>query len=83
MTYSPEETGHPELEATRARQGRWGSHLLWVLLVGVALAALAMLAAWLWRADAYNASEPTQAEQRQAAESFNAPVPPPPTPPTQ
>jgi hypothetical protein len=80
MTYSPNETGHPELPATRARQGRWGRHLMWVLIVGTALAALAMIAAWAWRADTYVASEPSHAEQQKAAQSFDTPAPPPATP---
>ncbi len=34
------------ISATRARQGRMGRHLLWVLLVSTALAALALFGAW-------------------------------------
>jgi hypothetical protein len=35
--------------ATRARQGRWGRHVFWVLLFGTLLSALAMFAAWTWK----------------------------------
>ena len=34
MTYPSRETGHPVLNATRARQGRWGRHVFWVLVFG-------------------------------------------------
>lgn len=34
------------LSATRARQGRMGRHILWVLLVSTAMAALALFGAW-------------------------------------
>ncbi len=34
------------VSATRARQGRMGRHILWVLLVSTALAGLALFGAW-------------------------------------
>jgi uncharacterized membrane protein len=37
---------HPVIAATRARQGRWGKHVLWVLIVSTALAALVLMATW-------------------------------------
>ena len=37
------------LNATSARQGRFGVHMFWVLVVSTALAALALFAAWSWR----------------------------------
>ena len=42
MTYTDRDidTEHaPELDATDARQGRWGRHMLWVLLAGLVLVA--------------------------------------------
>lgn len=41
----------PRLNATRARQGRWGKHVFWVLIASTVLAALALFGAWTWRAD--------------------------------
>jgi hypothetical protein len=38
------------LNATRARQGRWGRHVFWVLVVSTVLAALALFGAWTYRA---------------------------------
>ena len=39
------------LNATRARQGRWGRHVFWVLVVSTVLAALALFGAWSYRAN--------------------------------
>jgi len=41
----------PRLNATRARQGRWGRHVFWVLIVSTVLAALALFGAWTYRAN--------------------------------
>ena len=46
MTYS----SRPVLNATRARSGRYGRHMLWVLLFGTLLAAAGLFAAWTWKA---------------------------------
>ncbi len=37
---------HPVVAATRARQGRWGKHVLWVLIISTALAALVLMGTW-------------------------------------
>jgi flagellar basal body-associated protein FliL len=36
----------PRLNATRARQGRWGQHIFWILVVSTVLAAVALFGAW-------------------------------------
>jgi hypothetical protein len=41
----------PRLNATRARQGRWGRHVFWVLIVSTVLAAIALFGAWSYRAN--------------------------------
>lgn len=43
-------TNGPRLNATRARQGRWGRQVFWVLVVSTVLAALALFGAWTFRA---------------------------------
>ena len=43
-------SSRPVLTATRARSGRYGRHMLWVLLFGTLLAALGLFAAWTWKA---------------------------------
>ncbi len=40
----------PRLNATRARQGRWGRQVFWVLIISTVLAALALFGAWTFRA---------------------------------
>jgi hypothetical protein len=40
----------PRLNATRARQGRFGRHIFWILIVSTVLAALALFGAWSFRA---------------------------------
>jgi hypothetical protein len=36
----------PRLNATRARQGRWGRHIFWILVISTVLAAAGLLGAW-------------------------------------
>jgi hypothetical protein len=49
MSVPSHDSETPVLNATRARQGRWGRPVFWVLVFGTILAALAMAAAWVWR----------------------------------
>jgi hypothetical protein len=66
--------GHPVLSETRARQGGFGRHVFWVLLVSTLLAAIGLFAAWALKSDdlAAGKSKATPAEAR----TFNAPEPP-------
>jgi len=54
------------LEATEARQGRWGRHVFWVLVISTALAAIALFSAWGFHSNDLSAanteSKPTVAE---------------------
>lgn len=79
MTFS-RDSDPPTVNATRARQGRWGRHVFWVLVFGTLLAALGLFAAWTWRSPDLAATEPTQYEAQQKAQTFDAPEPPPPNP---
>jgi hypothetical protein len=76
MTYS----SRPTLNATRARQGRFGRHMIWVLLFGTLLAAIGLFAAWTWKAPDLASTEPSHAVQNQNARSFDSPEPAPGTP---
>ncbi|WP_066687805.1 hypothetical protein [Caulobacter sp. CCH9-E1] len=40
----------PRVNATRARQGRFGRHIFWILIVSTVLAAMALFGAWSFRA---------------------------------
>ena len=64
-------TSRPALNATRARQGRFGRHMFWVLLVSTALAALALFGAWTWRADDLASTSPNNAREPADAAVFN------------
>ncbi|RAK64990.1 hypothetical protein [Phenylobacterium kunshanense] len=74
MTYSSRESERPALNATRARQGRWGRHVFWVLVFGTLLAGLAMFAAWTWRDAAEGPAGPGQ--ERVVPQTADAPMPP-------
>ena len=72
---APETTDHPVLAATPARQGRWGRHVFWVLLVSTILAALALFTAWMFRAADLASTEPKSDGAVAAQHSFDAPAP--------
>lgn len=80
MSYS-QETPRPALNVTRARQGRWGRHVFWVLVFSTLLAALGMFAAWTWRAETHP-GEPGTGSERVSGQMSNAPSPKAPTPDT-
>lgn len=67
MTYS----SRPTLNATRARQGRWGRHMLWVLLFGTLLAMIGLFGAWTWKAADFAAANVNN--DRSEAAAFQAP----------
>jgi hypothetical protein len=48
MALSQRSTNRTVLSAARARQGRFGQHVFWVLVFGTLLAALGLFAAWGW-----------------------------------
>ncbi len=68
ITRSSTRTG---LNATRARQGRFGVHMFWVLAVSTALAALALFGAWSWRMDDLASTAPNNAREQRDARQFN------------
>lgn len=64
-------TSRPGLNATRARQGRIGVHMFWVLAVSTALATLALFGAWTWRAAEQPDTPPSKAAAVRTAQSFD------------
>jgi hypothetical protein len=46
----------PRLSETRARQGRWGRPVFWVLAFSLMLAVAAMLGVWAWQWGPFAAS---------------------------
>ena len=84
MTFSSrDEPRRPVLNATRARQGRMGRPVFWVLVFGTLLAALGLFAAWTWQGEALSETGPSTAERAASAATFDSPDPPPATVPSQ
>lgn len=68
----------PRVNATRARQGRFGRHIFWILVISTVLAALALFGAWSFRAGdlaavEHNTGATTPAEAR-AGDTQQQPV---------
>src|SRR3954470_17124273 len=72
MAYSQD---RPTVGATRARQGRMGRNIFWVLVFGVALTVLGFAATWAWKAGDLASTEPKATAQTADAESFGPPPP--------
>lgn len=72
----------PTLKATRARQGRWGKHIFWVLVVSIILAAVALFGAWGMRSGDIAAVEHTKGADTpaEAASATTEPTAPKQTP---
>ena len=69
-------TSRPVLSATRARSGRYGRHMLWVLLFGTLLSALGLFAVWTWKApDLASANTNNPRVSTAGSATFNAPPP--------
>ena len=73
MALSTRTSSRPVLGTTRARQGRSGRPVLWVLIFGVALTVLGFFAAYAWKADDLASTAPHNARQAQDAQAFTAP----------
>lgn len=68
----------PGLAATPARQGRYGRHVFWVLVISTLLAAVGLFAAWAWKApDLTRAGSQQTTASKGAASAFHAPEPAP------
>jgi hypothetical protein len=67
----------PDLSATKARQGRMGRDVFWVLVISVVLAVAALTAAWIYRAPQLTASDANNGTRPAVAKSFDAPAPQP------
>ena len=77
MALSTRTAGRPVLNATRARQGRLGRPVLWVLMTTLLLVVLGFFAAWTWKAPGLARVEPSHGERQAAAQRFDTPAPAP------
>ena len=81
MSFPSRDTERPPvMNATRARQGRWGRHVFWVLVFGTMLAALGMFAAWTWKSTTEPVPVGQGMERVDGRQTTNTPAPPNPTP---
>ena len=70
------ETERPEvLRATKARQGSWGRHIFWVLVISTVLAALALLGSWMINAPRLDGPGGQTRAEPTGAQQFNSPEP--------
>ena len=60
--------------ASRVRQGRWGRHMVWVLLGSLFLAVMALFAIWALRWGDLSKAEPKSMVTHQDAATFHAPA---------
>jgi hypothetical protein len=72
MAYSHEDRS---VGATRARQGRMGRNIFWVLVFGVALTILGFAATWAWKAGDFARTEPNGGASQQSGAAYSAPRP--------
>jgi hypothetical protein len=79
---TPAEPARPVLNETRARQGRVGTGLVWVLIFGTLLAAIGLFAAWTIKAPSLASTNSDNGHVSTSAPAFNTPAPvtPQPTP---
>ena len=60
-----------EISATRARGASWGRHILWVLIISITLAALALFASYAFHTDDLAGKGGMTATPPSAAQSFD------------
>ena len=77
MALSTRSSSRPTIGVTRARQGRLGRNILWVLLVALLLVVLGFFAAWTWKSHDLASVGPNTGTARVDAKAFNAPPPTP------
>jgi hypothetical protein len=79
-TRPTDDTHGPVLAATPARQGRYGRHMFWVLVIGTVLAAIGLALAWSWHAPSLARDDAKLADTHAAAApAFSSPDPVPAT----
>jgi hypothetical protein len=65
------------LNVTRARQGRPGKPIVWVLGISTVLAAAVLFGAWAMRSNDFAAVEANNGDTPAAAQNFSTPEPTP------
>jgi hypothetical protein len=75
MALSTRSTTRPTIGAARARQGRLGRSILWVLLISMLLVVLGFFATWTWKAPDLARVAPNTATERADVRDFTASQP--------
>lgn len=73
MAYSQDR--ETTVDVTRARQGRTGRSIFWVLVIGVALTVLGFAATWAWKASDLSSVQHRAGQQTTGSPQFTAPRP--------
>jgi hypothetical protein len=74
MALSTRSTSRPTVDVTRARQGRAGRNMLWVLIAALVLVVLGFLITYAFHAP-HLSNAPGPRPPREVASTFNAPQP--------
>lgn len=72
--FSRPRAGETHIDATDARQGRWGRHAFWMLVVSTILAIAALFGSWMFRAGDLSAADATSTPTAVEARAAGAPV---------
>lgn len=72
--FSRPRAGETHIDATEARQGRWGRHAFWMLVASTALAVAALFGSWMFRAGDLAAADAKSAPTAAEARAAGAPV---------
>jgi len=62
------------IEATDARQGRWGRHAFWMLVASTVLVVIVLFSSWMFRAGDLAAADATSTPTAAEAQAVGAPV---------
>ena len=66
--------GETHIDATDARQGLRGRHVLWMLVASTALAVAALFGSWMFRAGDLSAADASSTPTAAEAQAAGAPV---------
>jgi hypothetical protein len=72
--FSPAPGGETHIEATDARQGLRGRHVLWMLLASTLLAVAVLFGSWMFRAGDLSAASASNTPTAAEAQAAGAPV---------
>jgi len=72
MSTTPSTETPPHLDATHARSGFRGRHVLWMLLISLVLVVIALFGSWGFKAHQLAQTQPSNATAQRDAKTFDA-----------